>query len=142
MLSVWPGIKIWLFTILLNAFFWGIGGTYTDGPAGLLLAVIFLFGGYFITLPLLLLIVPIVKLSCRLPYSVAGKIAWLWFWLSMIIIGFSELLVWLFDGRFFSYNLFVVSLTGVAILALTLSIGISYQTLNKLNFKYNEKHLV
>jgi hypothetical protein len=137
MSPIWHGIKIWAITIFMNALLVGIGVTYTEGIGGLGLGVIFLFGGCFFTLPLLLLIVPIVSISCKLPYSISAKTAWMGSWFVLIICGYFNFLSWLWGGRFFSYTVFPLLLTGVASGAMIIAQWLTHKSFIKLNSSVN-----
>jgi len=83
--------KIWARTLLINAVLMivavpaGIilGGFWAALGAGAI--------GFLFTLPLMLLITPLVKLSMKLPYDATARIFWLWFYLEALIVLFYRL---------------------------------------------------
>jgi len=101
MKTLLTSVKIWLKTVVFNAVLaslWAIG---RDVPA-FFIFFLFLIIGLFVSLPLLMLINPLVKLSLRLPYSIAARVAWLFFFLAVLAI-LIYLLVWAIgQGEFYS----------------------------------------
>src|SRR5687768_2952861 len=84
MTSLSVAVKIWAKTIVMNAVLWGLGGVLAEGYYAAIAAV-FLIGGFIVTLPLLMLISPLVTVSTRLPYRMPAKITWLTFILALLI---------------------------------------------------------
>jgi hypothetical protein len=80
--------RIWGKTIFLNACFFGLGGILTGDIFQVLGAGLLLIGGFVCTLPLLLLMVPLVNISALLPYNLAARIAWLTFYFIIIVVLF------------------------------------------------------
>lgn len=137
--AAWTGIKIWAVTVFFNAVLVCIGACWEEGIGGILIGFGGLFFGSLITMPLLGLIIPVVHLSRKLPYDTPAKIAWVGFWLAMIIVGFYAFGNWLFDGKFFSYDIDMIIFNSVNILALFLSMLVNRGSLRRLNEAAGEK---
>jgi len=80
--------KIWARTLLINAVLMIVAV-----PAGIILGGFFpalaaAVIGFLFTLPLLLFITPLVKITMKLPYDSTARIAWLWFYLELLIVVF------------------------------------------------------
>ncbi|WP_207512232.1 hypothetical protein [Longitalea luteola] len=86
MTSVSIAVKIWAKTLMMSATLLSIGFTFAEEFFAVFICMIVLIGGFIVTLPLLMLITPLVKASVWLPYEVPAKIAWLTFWLALLIL--------------------------------------------------------
>jgi hypothetical protein len=113
------GARIWFKTIVLNALLFGIGGLWMEGWVTFGLAFFVFIAALILTLPLLLIIVPLVQLSARIPYNTKARIAWLTFYLLLLIIAiyiaFGELFNGLNDPLF-------PTLTGTTIAGLLIAV--------------------
>ena len=96
-------VKIWARTLLINAIlmvFTVPAGIIIGGFFGTLGAAV---AGFILTLPMLLLITPLVKISIKLPYTATARIFWLWFYLEALIglfyFLFFELVSLLVNGK-------------------------------------------
>ena len=67
-----------MFSVLLNGLFFGIGAILY-GEVGVMFPIALgaAIGGIILSSPLLFFILPLAKVSCRVPYNTNGKIAWL-----------------------------------------------------------------
>ena len=86
MTSISVAVKIWAKTVAMNAILWGIGAAFKGEITGAFASIAFLIGGFIVTLPLLMLVTPLVKVSTCLPYGIPAKTAWLTFCLTVLII--------------------------------------------------------
>lgn len=115
MKALFTAIRIWALTILLNACLFGCIHMFM-GHWMEMWGTLFIFcGGYVTTLPLLLLIVPLVELAARLPYGHAARTAWLFFYLVLLVL----LFYWFLDKVISFYNGIV---TGTTIAGLSISV--------------------
>jgi hypothetical protein len=94
--------KLWFRTVFLNAMFVGISMIFSVDGIGILLAIGILTVGYVVTLPLLLLIVPVIKISQKLPYNTVAKIAWVACGMVVIIVLFYTVFGWIIGGVFYA----------------------------------------
>lgn len=86
------GIRIWLRAIAINTGMWFVFLLWITGASAFIFGFFALFFGIVLTAPLLLVVIPLVKLSCRLPYSLLSRMSWLiiclvvllWFYLVAI----------------------------------------------------------
>jgi hypothetical protein len=124
MQSLAVSARIWGKTIFLNACFFGLGGIFTGDIFRVLGAGLLLIGGFVCTLPLLLLMVPLVNISALLPYKLAARIAWLAFYLIIIVILFCLFFSLVEKGAAFVSNsyanqLMTTGISGVLVAVLT-----------------------
>jgi hypothetical protein len=122
MQSLAVSARIWGKTIFLNACFFGLGGVLTGDIFKVLGAGLLLIGGFVCTLPLLLLMVPLVNISALLPYNLAARIAWLTFYFVIIVILFC-LFFSLVEKRAavssYAYELMATTLSALLVAVLT-----------------------
>ena len=88
MKTIFVAVRIWAKTILFGGFFCGLGWLLANDVEMAFISTCVQLVGYVVTLPLLLLITPLVKLSTHLPYANHAKTAWLTFYLAILIIIF------------------------------------------------------
>ncbi len=124
MISLSVAIRIWVKTVALNAFLWGVWNVLRGSIWEALGAILLLLGGFVVTLPLLMFIVPLVNVSTLLDYSIPAKIAWLAFYLIIMIILFYRLIP-IGDSLAFQ-------LTGFTIGGLLIAVVTTRKSLNKL----------
>jgi hypothetical protein len=124
-MSIWIGIKIWGRVILINAAFWFAGSLLFGEPKGILMAVFFLFGGFVFTMPLLILIIPLVYISCRLPYNFHSRLSWLAFYLLVLAGAFFLLMALVLNDDFFGFRKIDFLFTVVAGIWILLSVWLS-----------------
>ena len=139
--AILVGVKVWLATVLFNAVLFTIGICWNAGIMGVFGGSMFLFLGCLVSSPLLLLIVPVINLSRRLPYTTAARISWMGFWLAALIVSFYQFGDWLFTGKFFNYNIDLFKVSSVTTLALLLSIMINLKGLKSLNEAGEEQRI-
>jgi hypothetical protein len=132
MQSISVAARIWAKTIFLNAFFTGVLGLLTGEMINLFVSMIVLFGGFILTLPLLMFIAPLVTMSARLPYGIPAKSAWLTFFLILLIV----LFYWLFSqvtiNGYLEGRSWIGQLTGTTIFGLLVAVVTTRKSLNKL----------
>jgi hypothetical protein len=92
MKAAYTGVLIWGKTVCLTSFMFGVRAIFVDDWSEFGMAFVILFLGLLFTLPLLLVIIPLVDLSARLPYSIHARVAWLTFYLMLIILAFYTVL--------------------------------------------------
>jgi hypothetical protein len=88
MRTIETSVIIWAKTVLFNGCLVGIWSLFTGNGEPFYITFAFVFLGLVITAPLLFIINPLVKLSTRLPYSISVRIAWLFFFLAVLIVVF------------------------------------------------------
>jgi len=94
MSPMWVAVKIWAVTIFLNALFFGLLSVFAGDVFDVFLSAAFLFGGFMATLPLLPLVLLLIKTSKKLPYGFPARVAWLTFYLMLLVF----LFYWLLSG--------------------------------------------
>jgi hypothetical protein len=124
MISLSVAIRIWVKTVAMNAFLWGIWSVIRGNIWEAFGSVLLFLGGFLVTLPLLMIIVPLVDASTLLPYSIPAKIAWLTFYLIVMIILFYRLIPMVDSWAF--------QLTGFTIGGLLIAVVTTRKSLNKL----------
>jgi len=124
MISLSVAIRIWVKTVALNAFLWGVWSVLRGSIWEALGSILLLLGGFVVALPLLMFIVPLVNVSTLLDYSIPAKIAWLTFYLIVMIILFYRLIP-MGDSLAFQ-------LTGFTIGGLLIAVVTTRKSLNKL----------
>ena len=124
MISLSVAIRIWVKTVAMNAFLWGIWSVLRGSIWEAFGSILFFLGGFVVTLPLLMFIVPLVNVSTLLDYSIPAKIAWLTFYLIVMIILFYRLIP-IGDSLAFQ-------LTGFTIGGLLIAVVTTRKSLNKL----------
>lgn len=130
--SIKIGLLIWYKTIIVTAFLFAGITMFNNAGNALLGLVVILFGGLILTCPLLLLIIPVVGWSEKIPYNIQGRMAWLTFYLAALIIGMFAL----FTRHTFT-NEFVSRVMGMTIAGVLVAVVFTRQSLTKL---YNQDH--
>lgn len=133
MKSLSVAAKIWAKTVFLNAFFWGAGALFTGNIIEVFKSMLLFFGGFIVTLPLLMLIVPLVNVSALLPYNIAARIAWLTFYLIALIVAFYAVYSKVTTHGFFGSQWRDNSLIGTTIAALVVAVITTRKSLVKLH---------
>ena len=132
MRSIPVAVKIWVKTVAMNAFLWGVWNLLSGEILVAFGAILFFLGGLIVTLPLLMLIVPLVNGSTLLPYNIPAKTAWLTFYLIVIIILFYGLCSIVISGTFFTSHSWAGKLMGTTIGGLLIAVVTTRKSLNKL----------
>lgn len=132
MTSISVAAKIWAKTVAMNAVLWGIWGLFTGNMFHAFGSILFLLGGFIVTLPLLMIIVPLVNVSTLLPYGIPAKIAWLTFYLIVLIVLFYGLCSIVQTDSFFKSDTWAGRFTGTTIAGLLIAVITSHRSLNKL----------
>lgn len=132
MTSISVAVKIWAKTVFLNALLFGIVAMLKGEILEMFGAGLILIGGFMITLPLLVLIAPLVRVSNWLPYGIPAKATWLTFFLTLLIIlvyGWASLII---DDMLFKAGSMVSQLLGTTIAGLLIAVLTTRKSLNKL----------
>lgn len=81
----WTGFRIWIFSVLLNGVFLGVWVAFEESPVAFL-PIAFGAGliGLFVTAPLLVIVLLVVDLAGKIPYSVNARIFWVFIILAII----------------------------------------------------------
>lgn len=124
--------RIWLKTVFLNAFFWGIGALVTGDIFEVFTTVLLLIGGFIVTAPMIMLTLPLVKVSEKLPYGIPARIAWLAFYHIVVIILFYMLFSLIINNAVYKSNSFAARSMGFTIAGVVVSIITTRTSLNKL----------
>jgi hypothetical protein len=132
MLSTSVAARIWAKTVFLNAFFTGMFGLLTGEMINVFVSIVVLIGGFILTLPLLMIITPLVAMSARLPYNIPAKSAWLTFFLSILIVLFYWLLSNITNGGYLEGRFWIGQLAGTTIGGLLIAVLTTRRSLNKL----------
>lgn len=123
--------KLWWKTVFLNACFFGIAGVFTGDIFRVLSAGILLVSGFICSLPLLALMVPLVNISALLPYGLPAKIAWIIFYLIIIIVLFYMFFSLVEKGAVFVSNSYALQLTCTSIAGLLVAVLTTRSSLKK-----------
>ena len=132
MKSLSVSAEIWAKTVGMNAFLWGIGGMLTGDLFHAFGSILFLLGGFILTLPLLMVIVPLVNVSAWIPYGVPAKMAWLTFYLIILIILFFMVFSKIESDTFYKSHSWASQLMGTSIGGLFVAVLSSRRSLSKL----------
>ena len=132
MRSIPVALKIWMKTVSMNAFLWGVWNLLSGEILEAFGAILLFLGGLIVTLPLLMLIVPLVDVSTLLPYNIPAKIAWLTFNLIVMIILFYGFCSIVISTTFFESHSWAGKLIGHTIGGLLIAVITTRKSLNKL----------
>lgn len=132
MTSISVAAKIWAKTVSMNAVLWGIWGLLTGNMFHAFGSILFLLVGFIVTLPLLMIIVPLVNVSTVLPYGIPAKIAWLTFFLIVLIVLFYGLCSIVQTDSFFRSDTWAGQFTWTTIGGLLIAVITTRRSLNKL----------
>jgi hypothetical protein len=124
--------RIWAKTVLLNVFFWGMGALYNGDIFDMLGSAVLFIGGIVATPPMIMLMLPLVKISEELPYGIPARIAWLTFYLILLIVLFYTALSLIENNVVYKSNSFTARLMGTALASLFVSVITTRSSLNKL----------
>jgi hypothetical protein len=132
MKSISVAVRIWAKTVVLNAILFGIWGMLTRDIMNMLGSVLLLIGGIITTVPLLMVIAPLIKVSNSLPYNIPAKTSWLTFFLMLLIIVIYEWASLIIDDTLFKTGSMVSVLLGTTIMGLVIAVLTTRRSLNKL----------
>lgn len=132
MQSISVAARIWAKTVVLNAVLWGMWGLLTGNMFHAFGSILFLLGGFIVTLPLLMIIIPLVNISTLLPYGIPAKVAWLTFYLIGLIILFYGFFSIVQTGSFFKGDTWAGQFTGTTIAGLLIAVITTRRSLKKL----------
>lgn len=132
MITLSVSAKIWAKTVFLNAFFWGVGALFAGDIFEVFKAALYLFGGFVVTLPVLMVMVPLVNISTILPYGINARTAWLAFYFIVLIILFYGLYSKIANDEFYYRNWRGYSVMGTTIAALLVAVITTRKSLVKL----------
>ena len=114
------GFQVWGMSVFLNAIYLGFVGLIMSSGFNILLSFVVLIAGLFVGLPFLVLLVQLIKLARRLPYSISARICWLSFWMSFSVWLFYSAISFLIGGKFFDADLW--QFAGITIAAFITSV--------------------
>ena len=129
-------LSIWARTLLFNIILVGIYAFYEEGFKAVFGLILMAIGAFIITLPLLIIINPLVKWMASISYSPASRLASLGFLLILLAIGcyvLGGVLVWFVAGtEIFTDRILhlVVFVTVIAVILATWSVKTSFIKLN------------
>lgn len=132
MSTILTSVKIWAKTVFLTGCVIGVMALWNEELEGILISILVLVAGGFITAPLLLFIDPLVKLSVKLPYSIPARIAWLTFYLVLLIFLFYLLIVIMIEGGLGDISS-VFGFTGLTVGPLIIAVLTTRKSLIKIN---------
>ena len=133
-------LSIWTRTILLNGLLIGIYSFFEKEFEGGLILVLAIIIGFFVTLPILVLMPLIIHLAAKIPYKLEGRLAGLTFLLIVLAVLFYAAVAYLFGENLFddkSFQLLVLA-AAIAIVMATRSVKGSF---SKLNYTNDEQQL-
>lgn len=133
MTHVSVAVRLWAKTVFMNAVFWGAGGMFIGEYWRLPASFLFLLGGFLVTLPLLMLIAPLVRLSTWFPYSIPAKVGWLTFSLALVIIIFYSGASLIIEQQLFRHNSPVNSMMCTTLAGLLVAVLTTRKSLVKLH---------
>jgi uncharacterized membrane protein len=139
MTPVFVAVKLWAKTVAMNAVLYGMSGLFAGELWRVPASVLFLIAGFIVTLPLLMLITPLVRLSTWLPYSVPAKIGWLSFSLLLVIIIFYSATSLIIEQNLFTRNSPINTMMGCTITGLLVAVFTTRKSLIKLHTGTTEK---
>jgi hypothetical protein len=142
MTHVSVAVRLWAKTVVLNAVFWGVGGVFIGEYWRLPASFLFLLGGFLVTLPLLMLISPLVRLSTWFPYSIPAKIGWLTFSLALMIVIFYSAASLIIEQKLFAHNSPVNTMMGTTLAGLLVAVLTTRKSLVKLHTDTTKKNSV
>jgi hypothetical protein len=115
-------IRLWFRTVLLTGLLYAAGLMVDLHFAGVLIVIAMLTIGFVVTFPLLLIIVPVVGMSRRLPYNNPAKISFVTFGMVLVIMLFYGAFGWIIDGNFISETGWLRAAMGATLLALLFAV--------------------
>lgn len=130
--SVSIAVKLWAKTVTMNAIVFGILGLVEGEFKQAAIAIILLVGGFIITLPWLVVIILIVKVSTWLPYSNSAKIGWLTFGLTVLIIIIYSIACLIMDQNLIGYGSEEVRVIFTTILGLVVAVITTRKSITEL----------
>lgn len=133
-------VRLWAKTIALNAVFWGVGGIWIGELWRVISAIFFMVGGFIVTLPLLMVITPLVRLSTWLPYSVPAKIGWLSFGLMLVIIILYSATSLIIEEKLFIHDSPINTMMGCTMAGLLVAVFTTRKSLTKLHAGTGDKN--
>lgn len=141
MTSVSVAVRLWAKTVAMNAVFWGVGGICIGEYWRVISALFFMVVGFLVTLPLLMVIAPLVRLSTCFPYSVPAKIGWLTFSLALVIIIFYSTASLIMKQQLFIPDSPVNTMMGTTLAGLLFAVLTTRKSLVKLHTDATKKNI-
>ena len=135
-------VRLWAKTVALNAVFWGVGGIWIGELWRVISAIFFMVGGFIVTLPLLMVITPLVQLSTWLPYSISAKIGWLSFGLMLVIIILYSATSLIIEEKLFIHDSPINTMMGCTIAGLLVAVLTTRKSLMKFHTGTDNKNHV
>jgi hypothetical protein len=133
MTSLSVAVKIWAKTVFLFGVVIGFAAVLEGDLFEMFLVALAFIIGFIITIPLLLPIFSLVDLSKRLVhYGIPARIAWLIFYLDLMLFLIYELASQIGDNRFVEFNGFFCQAILVTTTILLVAVLSTRRSLNKL----------
>jgi uncharacterized membrane protein len=139
MTPVFVAVRLWSKTVAMNAVLYGMSGLFVGELWRVPASVLFLIAGFILTLPLLMLITPLVRLSTWLPYSIPAKIGWLSFSLLLVIIIFYSATSLIIEQNLFSRHSPINTMMGCTITGLVVAVFTTRKSLITLHTEKAEE---
>ena len=133
MTTISASIHIWVKTVFINTFFILLRAVLTYEGLDVLWAIVFLIVGTVATLPLLLFINPVVALSKMFTqYAISARMAWLTFYLMIMMLLFYLLISWICSVELFKKNSELAVWMAGTMVSLVISMYINRKALKEL----------
>lgn len=125
MSNVGASFRIWFITVLLNALFYAIISLIGGEIFGVLISMALFVVGFVITLPFWLLVLVLIEIVKRLPFSATGRMCWVGGVLAVSVGLFYASISWLLFKQFDLEQPVIGILTGTTIAALIAALYLS-----------------
>lgn len=125
MSAIATSFRIWFITVLLNALFYAIISLIGGEIFGVLISTALFVVGFVITLPFWLVVLVLIEIVKRLPFSATGRICWVGGTLAVCIVLFYASISWLLFQQFNLEQPVIGLLTGTTIAALIAALYLS-----------------
>jgi hypothetical protein len=133
MTTISASIHIWVKTLIINFLLMVLGAVVALKGFDILAAFVFFFIGIIATVPLLLFINPVVVLSKKFTqYGIPARIAWLTFYLMVMVLLFYLLFSSFTTEKVFRKNSELAGQMAVTMVSLVLSVYINRKSLKEL----------
>ncbi|MBO9563481.1 MAG: hypothetical protein J7621_11930 [Niastella sp.] len=123
--------RIWFITVLLNGLFYAVTCLMQGDFRGILVSMALCVAGFIIGLPFWLVMLALIEIVKRLPYSVTGKMYWLGGTMAICVAFFYACVAWLIFGSFTLNIAGIDQITGTTIAALIAALYLSRNTFRK-----------
>ena len=131
MSAIAMSFRIWFITVLLNALLYGVVSLLGGEVYGVLIAMVLFVVGFVITLPFWLVILVLIEIVMRSPYSATGRLCWLGGAMAAFVALFYACTAWLLFGHFTLNEPAISLLTGTTIAAIIAALFLSRKAFRK-----------